>query len=110
MRKNTTNPTTTSTNSSKSNTTIENKYTTTVSTTTHKTTTEKPTTQQTTTKEKISKEYRNALEKAKSYVKIMSMSKAGIYNQLTSEYGERFSAEAAQYAIDNLNWNFKEMP
>lgn len=93
MRKNTTNPTTTNTNSSKSNTT-------TVSTTT----------QQTTTKEKISKEYRNALEKAKSYVKIMSMSKAGIYNQLTSEYGERFSAEAAQYAIDNLNWNFKEMP
>lgn len=40
----------------------------------------------------------------------MSMSKAGIYNQLTSEYGERFSAEAAQYAVDNLNWNFKEMP
>jgi hypothetical protein len=35
------------------------------------------------------------------------MSKQGIYNQLTSEYGEQFSAEAAQYAIDNLqaDWN-----
>ena len=30
------------------------------------------------------------------------MSKAGIYNQLTSEYGEKFTAEAAQYAIDNV--------
>lgn len=35
------------------------------------------------------------------------MSKAGIYDQLTSEYGEKFTAEAAQYAIDNLqaDWN-----
>ena len=37
----------------------------------------------------------------------MHMSKLGIYDQLTSEYGEKFSAEAAQYAVDNLNadWN-----
>ena len=37
----------------------------------------------------------------------MHMSKAGIYDQLTSEYGEQFSAEAAQYAIDNVtaDWN-----
>lgn len=34
------------------------------------------------------------------------MSKAGIYDQLTSEYGEKFSAEAAQYAIDNLNADY----
>lgn len=35
------------------------------------------------------------------------MSKAGIYDQLTSEYGEKFSPEAAQYAMDNLevDWN-----
>ena len=35
------------------------------------------------------------------------MSKAAIYDQLTSEYGEQFPAEAAQYAIDNLDvdWN-----
>lgn len=37
----------------------------------------------------------------------MHMSKAGIYDQLTFEYGEQFSAEAAQYAIDNVtaDWN-----
>ena len=34
------------------------------------------------------------------------MSKAGIYDQLTSEYGEKFTAEAAQYAIDNLQAGF----
>lgn len=35
------------------------------------------------------------------------MSKQGIYEQLTSEYGEQFSAEAAQYAVDNVqaDWN-----
>lgn len=37
----------------------------------------------------------------------MHMSKAGIYDQLTSEYGDQFSAEAAQYAVDNMtaDWN-----
>ena len=37
----------------------------------------------------------------------MHMSKAGIYDQLTSEYGERFTADEAQYAIDNIeaDWN-----
>ena len=52
-------------------------------------------------------EYRSALRKAESYSKNMHMSKAGIYDQLVSEYGEKFSPEAAQYAIDNVqaNWN-----
>ena len=38
---------------------------------------------------------------------MMHMSKQGIYDQLTSEYGEKFSPEPAQYAIDNLeaDWN-----
>ena len=31
------------------------------------------------------------------------MSPDAIYDQLTSEYGERFTAEEAQYAIDHLN-------
>lgn len=37
----------------------------------------------------------------------MYMSKAGIYDQLTSEHGEKFTAEEAQYAIDNIkaDWN-----
>lgn len=50
----------------------------------------------------IPTEYKSALKKAKSYSDMMHMSKAGIYNQLTSEYGEKFTAEAAQYAIDNV--------
>lgn len=52
-------------------------------------------------------EYRSALASAESYSELMHMSKAGIYNQLTSEYGEQFSPEAAQYAIDNMqaDWN-----
>ena len=58
--------------------------------------------------EKVPTEYKSALKKAKSYSDIMNMSKAGIYNQLTSEYGEKFSAEAAQYAIDNVEVDWKE--
>lgn len=52
-------------------------------------------------------EYKNALKKAETYSEIMNMSKQGIYDQLTSEYGEKFPADAAQYAIDNIqaNWN-----
>lgn len=54
-----------------------------------------------------SKEYKNALKKAESYSNNLHMSKKGIYNQLTSQYGEKFPADAAQYAIDNIqaDWN-----
>ena len=56
----------------------------------------------------VPKEYRNALHKAENYSKMMHMSKQRIYDQLTSEYGEKFDAEAAQYAIDNLNADYNE--
>lgn len=36
----------------------------------------------------------------------MYMSKQGIYDQLTSEYGEQFTAEEAQYAVDNLQTDY----
>lgn len=52
--------------------------------------------------EQVPTEYKNALRKAKTYSDTMHMSKAGIYDQLTSEYGEKFTAEEAQYAVDNL--------
>lgn len=55
----------------------------------------------------IPTEYKSALNKAYTYSQTMSMSKAGIYDQLTSEYGEKFSAEAAQYAIDNMEVDWK---
>lgn len=52
-------------------------------------------------------EHASALIKAQQYSDIMHMSKAGLYGQLTSEYGEKFTAEAAQYAVDNVkaDWN-----
>ena len=52
-------------------------------------------------------EYRNALSKAETYSDLMHMSKQGIYDQLVSEYGEQFSVEAAQYAMDNLQVDWK---
>ena len=37
----------------------------------------------------------------------MHMSKAAIYDQLVSEYGEKFTPEEAQYAVDHIeaDWN-----
>ena len=55
----------------------------------------------------VPKEYESALKKAETYSDMMHMSKAGIYDQLTSEYGEQFSEEAAQYAMDNLDADYK---
>lgn len=52
-------------------------------------------------------EQKNALAKAQSYSDTMHMSKQGIYDQLTSEYGEQFPADAAQYAIDNVKADWK---
>lgn len=54
-----------------------------------------------------SAEQKNALRKAETYSKTMHMSKNGIYNQLTSAI-EGFSKETAQYAIDNLDVDWKE--
>lgn len=56
----------------------------------------------------VPKEYESALKKAESYSETMHMSKKGLYNQLTSEAGEKFSKEAAQYAIDNLKADYKK--
>lgn len=56
---------------------------------------------------KISIEYQNALKKAETYSEMLHMSKKAIYDQLTSEYGEQFPADAAQYAIDNLKADYK---
>ncbi len=36
----------------------------------------------------------------------MHMSKKGIYNQLISPYADKFPAEAAQYAVDNLQADY----
>lgn len=48
-----------------------------------------------------------ALRKAQSYIDLMAFSKAGLYEQLTSPYGEGFTASQAQFAVDHVrvNWN-----
>ena len=56
----------------------------------------------------VPKEYRNALRSAETYSDMMHMSKQGIYDQLTSEYGEKFTPEEAQYAIDNIKGDYLE--
>ncbi|CEN88799.1 Host cell surface-exposed lipoprotein [[Clostridium] sordellii] len=58
--------------------------------------------------ENVPTEYKSALIKAKTYSDTMGMSKAGLYDQLISEYGEKFTEEAAQYAIDNIKADWKE--
>ena len=37
----------------------------------------------------------------------MHMSRSAIYDQLTSSYGEKFTAEEAQYAVDHLVADYK---
>ncbi|MBM7026018.1 Ltp family lipoprotein [Clavibacter zhangzhiyongii] len=44
-----------------------------------------------------------ALIKADTYANGLDMSKAGLYEQLTSEYGERFTPEEADHAITHLD-------
>lgn len=58
-------------------------------------------------KPKVPAEYTAALKKAESYSSTMNMSKQAIYDQLTSDAGEKFPAKAAQYAVDNVkaDWN-----
>lgn len=56
----------------------------------------------------VSREFKNALKSAQDYQEFMPMSKAGLYDQLTSSAGEQYPEDAAQYAIDNLDANYKE--
>ncbi|MEB7768529.1 Ltp family lipoprotein [Mammaliicoccus sciuri] len=56
----------------------------------------------------VSREFKNALKSAQDYQEFMPMSKAGLYDQLTSSAGDQYAEDAAQYAIDNLDANYKE--
>ncbi|GAA2941283.1 Ltp family lipoprotein [Glutamicibacter bergerei] len=58
-------------------------------------------------KKDVPTEHKSALKSAENYSDIMHMSKAALFDQLTSEYGDKFSKDAAQYAIDNIDadWN-----
>jgi hypothetical protein len=56
----------------------------------------------------VPREYISALNQADTYANTMHMSEKGLFDQLTSEYGGQFSDEAAQYAVDNVEANWKE--
>lgn len=56
----------------------------------------------------IPREYKAALKRADMYANKMHMSKAAVYEQLISEYGEKFTEEEAKYAIENVKANWKE--
>ena len=51
-------------------------------------------------------EYKSALSQAGTYANTMHMSKKGLYDQLVSEYGGKFSAAAAQYGVDNVKTDY----
>ena len=53
-------------------------------------------------------EYKQALKTAENYVNCMGFSKRGLFDQLTSEYADNYSKEAAQYAVDNIVVDWKE--
>ena len=54
----------------------------------------------------VPQEYKSALAKAQTYSDMMHMSKQGIYDQLTSQDGEKFTQQAGQYAVDNLKADY----
>lgn len=56
----------------------------------------------------VSREFKAALASAQTYADTLHMSKKGIYDQLVSEHGESFPKDAAQYAIDNVEADWKE--
>ena len=68
---------------------------------------EEPKKEDTKVEDNVPQEYKSALKKAEMYAKTMSMSKNSVFEQLTSEYGEKFSAESAEYAMNNLEFDWK---
>ncbi|KRM31982.1 prophage superinfection immunity protein [Ligilactobacillus acidipiscis DSM 15836] len=59
-------------------------------------------------KDNVPAEYRAAQRKGQTYADTMNMSKAGIYDQLTSDAGEGFPQKAAQYAVDHIKVNYNK--
>lgn len=53
-------------------------------------------------------EYEQALKSAQNYVNTLHFSRQGLKQQLTSEYGSGFSEEAAEYALEHVDVDYKE--
>ncbi len=59
-------------------------------------------------KDDVPREHKNALKSAQNYLNIMAFSEKGLYQQLTSEAGDKYPDDAAQYAIDNVKVDYNE--
>lgn len=70
--------------------------------------TDKSDNKNTTSTQNISNEYKAAVAKAKQYAETLHMSKEGVYQQLVSPYGEKFTEDAARYAVNNIEIDWKE--
>ena len=55
----------------------------------------------------VSPVYLDALAQAKSYSRLLHLSRAALYDQLHSKYGAQFSKAASEYAVDHIHadWN-----
>ena len=51
----------------------------------------------------VPRSYKNALAQAKSYVRVLDISKKGLYDQLHSSFGGRFSVKASHYGADHVH-------
>ena len=49
----------------------------------------------------------NAIEAAQNYVDIMPFSRAGLIDQLSSEYGSQFPMQDAEFAVDHIKVNWR---
>lgn len=58
--------------------------------------------------EAVSREFKNALRSAENYITIMAFSEKGLFEQLTSEYGDQYPKDAAQYAMENIEVDYNE--
>ncbi|GAB3049935.1 Ltp family lipoprotein [Virgibacillus ainsalahensis] len=56
----------------------------------------------------VPREHRNALQSAQNYIDTMPFSEKGLFEQLTSEYGEQYPEDAGQYAIENVEVDYNE--
>lgn len=56
----------------------------------------------------VPREHKNALKSAQNYLDLMAFSEKGLFEQLTSEHGDKYPEEAAQYAIDNVEVDYNE--
>ncbi|EOB9205740.1 TPA: Ltp family lipoprotein [Staphylococcus aureus] len=56
----------------------------------------------------ITRDQKAALKIAEFYSEYLHSSKKNIYHQLTSEYGNKFSKDDAQYAIDHLKADYNK--